>query len=116
MLRFEWDETKAEINRKKHGVSFETAAKVFLDEDRIEICDEAHSLEEERFITIGRAGDILFVVYTVRAARNRKPLQETPLTVYVSPGTLEKAKALGDDYEVVLGKLLDKAVEDYIAM
>ena len=51
-----------------------------------------------------------------RAARNRKPLQETPLTVYVSPGTLEKAKALGDDYEVVLGKLLDKAVEDYIAM
>ena len=71
MLRFEWDETKAEINRKKHGVSFETAAKVFLDEDRIEICDEAHSLEEERFITIGRAGDILFVVYTVRTPRIR---------------------------------------------
>lgn len=71
MLRFEWDETKAEINRKKHGVSFETAAKVFLDEDRIEICDEVHSLEEARFITIGRAGDILFVVYTVRTPRIR---------------------------------------------
>ena len=51
-----------------------------------------------------------------RAARKRKPLHETPLTVYVSTKTLEKAKAIGDDYEVVLGKLLDKAVEDYIAM
>lgn len=51
-----------------------------------------------------------------REARKRKPLRETPLTVYVSPKTLEKAKAMGENYEVVLGKLLDKAVEDYIAM
>lgn len=51
-----------------------------------------------------------------KAARSKKPLGEKPLTVYVSPKTLEKAKAMGDNYEVVLGKLLDKAVEDYIAM
>lgn len=71
MYCFEWDEEKAEINKKKHGISFETAAKVFLDEDRLEIYDEAHSLEEERFITIGRAGDVLFVVYTVRTPKIR---------------------------------------------
>lgn len=29
-LSFEWDEEKALINIKKHGVSFETAAKVFF--------------------------------------------------------------------------------------
>ncbi len=41
-LRFEWDIAKAQSNRQKHGVSFETAARVFLDpfaltdQDRIE--------------------------------------------------------------------------------
>lgn len=71
MLRFEWDEVKAEINKRKHGISFETAAQVFLDDDRLEIYDEAHSTEEERFITIGRAGEVLFVVYTERTPRIR---------------------------------------------
>ena len=51
-----------------------------------------------------------------REVRKKKPLGETPLTVFVSSKTLEKAKAMGDNYEVVLGKLLDKAVEDYLAM
>ena len=30
-LRFEWDETKAETNVNKHGVSFYEAQTVFLD-------------------------------------------------------------------------------------
>lgn len=70
-LAFEWDEEKAEQNLKKHGVLFETAAKVFLDENRIEIYDEAHSVDEDRYITIGLAGDVLFVVYTERRPRIR---------------------------------------------
>lgn len=70
-LQFEWDEEKARLNLKKHGVAFETAAKVFLDEDRIEIFDEAHSIHEERYITIGLAGDVLFVVYTMRTPKIR---------------------------------------------
>ena len=70
-LKFEWDEEKAERNFKKHGVLFETAVKVFSDENRIEIYDEAHSIDEERYITIGLAGDVLFVVYTERHPRIR---------------------------------------------
>lgn len=70
-LQFEWDEEKARINFKKHGVLFETAAKVFLDEDRIEIYDKKHSTEEERYITIGMAGEVLFVVYTERSLKVR---------------------------------------------
>lgn len=31
MLKFEWDETKAQANGAKHGVSFEEAASVFGD-------------------------------------------------------------------------------------
>lgn len=65
-LKFEWDEEKAKSNLKKHGIPFETAAKVFLDENRIEIYDEVHSIDEDRYITIGLAGEVLFVVYTER--------------------------------------------------
>ena len=36
-LQFEWDEEKAALNLKKHGVRFETAALVFCDENRIEL-------------------------------------------------------------------------------
>lgn len=65
-LDFEWDEEKEKLNIKKHGISFSTAALVFDDEDRIEIYDAVHSLEEDRYITIGSVGKILFVVYTNR--------------------------------------------------
>ena len=49
----EWDDVKAEINRKKHGISFETAALVFADEERIEYYDKLHSQEEDRYIVLG---------------------------------------------------------------
>lgn len=70
-LQFEWDEEKASANLKKHGIPFELATKVFLDESRIEIYDEAHSIDEERYITIGLAGEVLFVVYTERTSSIR---------------------------------------------
>lgn len=63
---FEWDEVKAEKNIKKHGVSFETAGKVFLDARRIEYFDFAHSEEEDRYITVGIVDGVLSVVYTYR--------------------------------------------------
>lgn len=71
-LEFEWDEEKAKLNLQKHGIPFELAVKVFFDENRIEIYDEAHSnTEEERYITIGLAGKVLFVVYTTRHLKIR---------------------------------------------
>lgn len=70
-LEFEWDEEKARINREKHGIAFEAAIEVFADIYRIDIYDEAHSIEEERYITIGMADKLLFVVYTERTTRIR---------------------------------------------
>ena len=70
-LIFEWDEDKEEINMRKHGISFKIASKVFLDENRIEIYDKTHSIDEDRFVTIGSIGEILFVVYTERDSRIR---------------------------------------------
>ncbi len=64
-----WDQDKAETNKRKHGISFELAAQVFFDPHRnphrIERDDLEHSTNTERRIqTIGKAGKILFVVYT----------------------------------------------------
>ncbi len=34
-IRFEWDERKSRENKRKHGVSFEEAQTVFLDENAL---------------------------------------------------------------------------------
>ena len=62
-MQFEWDADKAALNLKKHGVRFETAALVFNDENRIEFYDSAHSLFEDRYNTIGKVDEILFVIH-----------------------------------------------------
>ena len=63
----EWDKKKAALNRQKHGVSFNVAAKVFEDENRIDRPDYNHSENEERRQVIGKVNNVLFVVYTERA-------------------------------------------------
>ena len=66
-MKFEWYETKNRLNKAKHGISFEVAARVFTDPWRIEYYDEAHSTEEDRWITIGMVCPaILVVIYTER--------------------------------------------------
>lgn len=52
-ISFHWDEKKDKLNQKKHGVSFEEAKTVFLDERGVEFFDPDHSLEEDRFILLG---------------------------------------------------------------
>ena len=63
-MKFEWDEEKNIINKKKHNISFETAAHVFDDPECIEMYDFEHSTNEDRYIALGVVGDVLFVVYT----------------------------------------------------
>ena len=52
-MDFEWDKRKATNNIRKHGVSFEEAQSVFLDDYALLIDDPDHSIEEERFILLG---------------------------------------------------------------
>lgn len=52
-IKFVWDENKNEINKKKHGISFEEATEVFSDDNAILFDDPDHSLEEDRFLVIG---------------------------------------------------------------
>jgi uncharacterized DUF497 family protein len=61
-LRFEWDEGKSRTNRRKHGVRFEEATGVFLDEDALLIDDPDHSAKEDRFVLLGMSRIRVLVV------------------------------------------------------
>ncbi len=67
-IKFEWDPKKANSNIKNHGVSFEEAATVITDTLSATIPDPLHSIEEDRYIIVGRSFKrrTLVVVHTDR--------------------------------------------------
>lgn len=50
-LRFVYDASKSETNRRKHGIDFETVQLLWLDEDRIQVA--ARFVDEARSQVIG---------------------------------------------------------------
>ena len=88
-LVFEWDERKAAGNLRKHGVSFEEGATVFGDILSITIPDPAHSVGEQRFLTVGvseegclvvvahvERGDTIRIISARKATRREKKAYE----------------------------------------
>jgi hypothetical protein len=64
-MDFEWDESKSNSNKSKHGIDFETAKNIFLDENRVEIITPYPI--ENRFINIGKLdGKLWTVIFTIR--------------------------------------------------
>lgn len=59
---FTWDDRKAADNLRKHGVSFEEAATVFMDENARLLHDPDHSSDEDRFILLGLSSIIRLLV------------------------------------------------------
>lgn len=72
-LEFEWDQSKAASNRKKHGVTFEEASSVFGDPRAAIFDDPGHSIEEQREILIGHSdrNRLLIVSFTERGEKIR---------------------------------------------
>ena len=68
MMEFEWDAPKAATTLKKHGVSFDEAASVLLDQPAVSGPDPDHSGSESRYITFGMSslGRLLAVSHTYR--------------------------------------------------
>ena len=66
--KFTWDGNKEYINQGKHNISFKEASTVFLDEDAVIFSDDAHSIDEERFIIVGFSDKerMLFVCHCYR--------------------------------------------------
>lgn len=67
-MRFSWDDEKDMKNYKDHGIHFETAMFIFNDPYRIERPDISvnNNTIENRWQTIGRVNNIIFVVYEER--------------------------------------------------
>ena len=65
-MKFEWDPAKALFNEHKHGVMFDEASTVFGDVLSVSGRDMAHSLGENRFVTVGMSsqGRVLVVCHT----------------------------------------------------
>ncbi|MGI2906447.1 BrnT family toxin [Tolypothrix sp. VBCCA 56010] len=72
-MEFEWNESKAAANLKKHGVSFEEAKTVFDNALAVIFNDEAHSVNEQREIIIGHSqkNRLLLVSFTERPSAIR---------------------------------------------
>jgi uncharacterized DUF497 family protein len=61
-LLFDWDKAKGSANQKKHGISFEEAQTVFVDENALLIHDPDHSTEEDRFILLGLSAKLRVLI------------------------------------------------------
>jgi uncharacterized DUF497 family protein len=71
-VEFEWDAAKAEINERKHGISFEVAVHVFEDSERTERLDLDSSEVEERWSVTGLIdGTETYVAYVMRGEVTR---------------------------------------------
>jgi uncharacterized DUF497 family protein len=72
-VTYEWDPEKGAANFKKHRVTFEEAASVFLDPAALTFWDPDHSEQEDREITIGRSARqrVLFIAHAAREGRVR---------------------------------------------
>jgi uncharacterized DUF497 family protein len=72
-MDFEWDQEKGVTNERKHGVTFEQAARVFGDDYSSTVRDPDHSLDEERFLIFGKTQSARYVVvsFTERDGRIR---------------------------------------------
>jgi uncharacterized DUF497 family protein len=87
-MKFEWGSRKAEINLRKHGVSFLEAGTVFGDELAITVPDPNYSKNEDPFITIGWSNRrrLIMLSHTDRGDRIRiisaRELTKAERTVY----------------------------------
>ena len=73
MELFEPNPLKARKNLAKHGISFEEAQTVFLDDFSVSGHDPDHSYDEERRVIFGRSslGNLIIVSFVERSGRIR---------------------------------------------
>ena len=71
-MQFEWDDTKNRANLRKHGVSFETARRIFERPYRTSL-DLRRDYGEDRYISVGEVDGVAVIVvaHTVRDGRTR---------------------------------------------
>jgi len=67
---FEFDKSKSESNKRKHGIDFETARKLWKDSNRVEL--PARWIDEPRILLIAKLKqEIWAAIFTLRNDRIR---------------------------------------------
>lgn len=64
-MRFEWDPSKAAINARKHGITFEEAVECFQDPLAL-VLDEPRYSDRLILIGVSRRTKVIFTVYVHR--------------------------------------------------
>jgi uncharacterized protein len=82
-MDYEWDAAKAAENCRKHGIDFVDSIAALEDPNRLEEVDTRFDYGEERIQVIGMAaGNVLFVVTTLRGDRTCRILSARRATRY----------------------------------
>jgi uncharacterized DUF497 family protein len=110
-LRFEWDESKNRANRRKHGVSFEEAQSVFLDDEALLLDDPDHSLGtlalRQRSLTMRKHYDFSNARRNPYAKRLKKQV-----TIRLDQPTLAYFKDLGEKVGMPYQTLINMYLRD----
>ena len=81
-MKFEWDKDKERRNKRKHAISFDEAVTVFYDPLSATFADPDHSIEEDRFITVGYSSQgRLFVISHTERRDTIRIISARPATV-----------------------------------
>jgi uncharacterized protein len=74
--QFIWNVAKNEINKSKHGISFELASKVFNDINSLAWQDTRYTYGEERWVTLGEIYHqvVVIVVYVIKGEQNEEEI------------------------------------------
>ena len=78
-MEFEWDPKKANVNKRKHRVTFHEGTTVFGDPLAITFADPDHSEDEERYITFGLSTLRRLLVVSHADCRNKTRIISTRL-------------------------------------
>jgi len=91
-ITFDWDNAKNLTNKKKHGISFEEAQTVFVDEHALLIHDPDHSSDEDRFILLGLSARLRLLV----VCHSYRKSDEVIRIVSARKATREEQKQYGE--------------------
>jgi uncharacterized DUF497 family protein len=69
-MKFEWDDDKSQSNRLKHGIDFEEAKHLWLDENRIQI-RAPHPVENRGILISKYKGKLWTAIFTMRGDATR---------------------------------------------
>lgn len=89
MTEFEFDRSKSDINKRKHGIDFFEAQALWRDERRIEIA--ARTVDEPRLLIVGIVGGVHWsAIVTYRGDKVRiisvRRSREEEVSLYESEG------------------------------